>query len=345
MLPDNILFSSNAGQDIRAFIDNRQYKKIAVLVDENTRLACYPLIQPELPYHHFIEVPSGEENKNLTTCQLIWSAMTTHELDRHTLFIIIGGGVLGDMGGFCAATYKRGIDFILVPTTLLSQVDASVGGKLGIDYEHFKNHIGIFKHPALTVIDTRFLKTLNANEIRSGYAEIIKHALIRDAALWNQLKSQPIENQNWETLVKQNVAIKAEITESDPTEKGIRKLLNFGHTLGHAIESFFLQTNAKIMHGEAVAAGIITESWIAVKQGILSEESFKEIQVYILSQYGKLPITEDHVESISVLTLQDKKNVGNMILCVLLEKIGAAKIDCKISLDEVRQSLSYYVHL
>lgn len=344
MLPDNILFSSLAGQDIKAFIDTHPYKKIAVLVDENTRLTCYPLIQPDLPFHHFIEVPSGEENKNLTTCQLIWSAMTAHELDRQSLLIIIGGGVLGDMGGFCAATYKRGIDFILVPTTLLSQVDASIGGKLGIDFEHFKNHIGIFKQPALTVIDTGFLKTLSPNEIRSGFAEIIKHALIRDAALWNQIKSQPIENQNWETLVKQNVAIKAAITQADPTEKGMRKLLNFGHTLGHAIESFFLQTNAKIMHGEAVAAGIITESWIAVEQGILSKESFEEILGYIQSQYQKLPITEAHIESISLLTLQDKKNVGNKILSVLPDKIGTAKIDCEISLDEVRQSLSYYVH-
>ncbi len=343
MLPDNILFSTNTGHDIGALCSGK-YTKIAVLVDEHTRLACYPRIQSQLPFHHLIEIPSGEENKTLNSCQLIWEAMTTHEMDRHSLLIIIGGGVLGDMGGFCAATYKRGIDFILVPTTLLSQVDASIGGKLGVDFNHFKNHIGVFQQPFSTVVDVGFLKTLPPHELRSGYAEVLKHALIRDESLWNELKSSSFTTLDWSTIVKQNVAIKASITQEDPKEKGVRKLLNFGHTIGHAIESHFLK-NTKILHGEAVAAGMIAESWIAMTKGILSQKDFDEIRELILGIYGKVAFAEEAIIPITKLTLQDKKNQDNKILCVLPIKIGEAKIDYEISLDDVEQSLRYYLSL
>ncbi len=342
MFPDNVIFSQKSGAEIRALIDINKYGKIAVLVDENTRQNCYPRIQPSLPFHHLVEVPSGEENKNLTTCQLIWEKMTAHEFDRHSLLIIIGGGVLGDMGGFCAATYKRGIDFILVPTTLLSQVDASVGGKLGIDFKNLKNHIGVFQQPVSTIIDVGFLKTLPVEEIRSGYAEIIKHALINDASLWEELKVHSIEEQDWQSLVPKNVVLKSRITQADPTEKGLRKLLNFGHTIGHALESFLLDTNSKIMHGEAVAAGIIMESWISEKKGMLTRAAFEEIQQLIFCLYGKIKISDDQIDAISLLTLQDKKNKDNKILCVLLEEIGVGKIDCDISLEDVKESLHYY---
>ena len=341
MLPEQILFTTNSGHEIGALVSGR-YEKISVLVDENTRLACYPQIQSQLPNHHLIEVPCGEENKTLQTCQLVWEAMTTSEMDRHSLLIIIGGGVLGDMGGFCAATYKRGIDFILVPTTLLSQVDASIGGKLGIDFNHYKNHIGIFQQPVSTIVDVGFLKTLSPRELRSGYAEVLKHALIRDKSLWNDLKATPLEDQDWEKLVRRNVSIKAAITEEDPKETGVRKLLNFGHTIGHAIESQALK-NSKILHGEAIAAGMIAEAWIAMTKGILPQEDFDEIRDVIIRTYGKISISIEEIDAIAGLTVQDKKNQGNKILCVLPKRIGDAAIDCEISPEEVKESIHYYL--
>ncbi len=343
MLPENIRFSRNPGQDIATII-NDKYMKIGVLVDENTRLSCYPRIQSHLPFHHLIEIPSGEENKTLQSCEAIWEAMTAHGMDRHSLLIIVGGGVLGDMGGFCAATYKRGIDFILVPTTLLSQVDASIGGKLGIDFNHYKNHIGVFQEPVSTVVDVGFLKTLPQRELRSGYAEVVKHALIRDAEMWEELTSKQYQNQDWETLVIRNVAIKATITAEDPKEKGVRKLLNLGHTIGHAVESHFLKKK-KILHGEAIAIGMITESWIAVKKGMLSQKEFEEIQNLLIGTYGKVVIAEEEIQLIAGLTLQDKKNQDDRILCILPIKIGDAKTDCEISLDEVGKSLQYYLSI
>src|SRR5688572_16147002 len=178
MLPKNILLTQNPGPSLQNFIAERKYSGIAVLADEHTLAFCYPLLKDFLPAHSLIKIPSGEESKNLPTCSIIWQAMTDARLDRHAVLIMIGGGVLSDMGGFCAATYKRGIDFITVPTTLLAQADASVGGKLGIDFNHFKNHIGVFQQPALTLLHSNFLKTLPRAELRSGFAEVIKHALI-----------------------------------------------------------------------------------------------------------------------------------------------------------------------
>src|SRR6478609_6670222 len=186
-MPDNILITSQPAADLHKFIDSRKYSKVAVLTDDNTLKYCYPLVQTSLPSHELITVKSGEENKNLKTCEFIWNALTNYQLDRHSVVIVIGGGVLGDMGGFCAATYKRGIDFILIPTTLLAQVDSSIGGKLGVDFNHFKNHIGVFKQPALTILHSGFLKTLPAAELRSGFAEVIKHTLISDKTMWDEI--------------------------------------------------------------------------------------------------------------------------------------------------------------
>jgi 3-dehydroquinate synthase len=289
-----------------------------------------------------ITVKNGEEHKNLDACTQIWKAMTLQQLDRHSVLIVIGGGVLGDMGGFCAATYKRGIDFVLIPTTLLSQVDASIGGKLGVDFNNFKNHIGVFQIPALTLLHSAFLKTLPPAEIRSGFAEIIKHTLISDAEMWNIIKTRTLKDQDWDRLIRHSVEFKSRVVEEDPKEKGLRKILNAGHTIGHAIESFLLETDRKVMHGEAIAAGLICENYIATKIGSLSRSSHDEITCYILSVYGKVGISQADDEEIAKLTLQDKKNKGDKILCVLLEKPGKAKWDCQISIDDVKGALSFY---
>src|SRR5688572_2096426 len=195
-MTDNIHFSTDPATDLKDFfLQRKAYSKVAVLVDEHTAEYCYPLIRTALPTHATIMVPSGEEYKNLTTCETIWKKMTEFNMDRHSLLVILGGGVLGDMGGFCAATYKRGIDFALIPTTLLAQVDASIGGKLGVDFQHFKNHIGVFQVPAFTLVHDGFLKTLPKHELRSGFAEVIKHALISDKSVWQEISSRSLQDQ------------------------------------------------------------------------------------------------------------------------------------------------------
>lgn len=341
-MTDNILFSSHPAADLKHFLQDKHYSKVAALTDDHTAAYCYPVLRDSLPPHEMIGIPSGEEHKNIATCELIWEKMTSLEMDRHSVLIIIGGGVLGDMGGFCAATYKRGIDFILIPTTLLSQVDASIGGKLGVDFKHFKNHIGIFRTPVFTLLHSGFLSTLPEAEKRSGFAEVIKHALISDASAWQQLQRHSFQDQPWELLLPQSVKVKLNVVAADPYEKGLRKTLNAGHTIGHAVETYLLQSNRKILHGEAVAVGLICEAFLARERGMLSEQEFGEIRQYILGIFGKVHLASGEEEAIARLTSQDKKNKGNRILCVLLDGIGSAKWDCEIRPEEVKRALSFY---
>lgn len=342
MLPEHILISTQPGRELQAFLTKKQYSKLAVLMDENTMKACYPLIKEFLPVHTTILVKSGEESKTLETCSLIWDRMTEALLDRHAALIVLGGGVLGDMGGFCAATYKRGIDFILVPTTLLAQADASIGGKLGIDFKSLKNHIGIFQEPVLTVLHSGFLKTLPEAELRSGFAEVIKHALISDKELWDELRTNDLAHQSWDSLLKKSAEFKYSVIQQDPREKGLRKILNAGHTIGHALESFYLANGSKILHGEAIAAGLIAEAYLGMNRQLLDETSLHQMVTYILSIFGKLRIAEDQIPLIAALCLQDKKNKGNSVLCVLPEGIGSARWDVEISLREIEDGLSFY---
>ena len=342
MLPEIVQLSVNPIPDLQAFLAGKKYSQLALLVDENTQKLCHPIIQEALPEHFTIRVKSGENHKTLETSALIWQAMTDHAMDRHSALVVLGGGVLGDMGGFCAATYKRGIDFILIPTTLLAQADASIGGKLAIDFNHFKNHIGVFQLPALTLLHSGFLKTLTEAELRSGFAEVIKHTLISDKSLWNEIRSKSLQEQDWNRLVLHSATYKSWVVTQDPKEKGLRKILNAGHTIGHALESYLLGINKPGLHGEAIAAGLVAESQIALKRGLLSETAFQEITTYILKIFGKIKLEQSPLDDIVKLTLQDKKNKGNKILCVLLDGIGSARLDCEISLDEVKGALSFY---
>lgn len=341
-MTDNILFSDHPARDLKHFFQEKKYSKIAVLTDEQTDEFCYPLIREALPFHGKIVITSGEEHKSLDMCEHIWGKMTEQEMDRHSVLVILGGGVLGDMGGFCAATYKRGIDFILIPTTLLSQVDASIGGKLGIDFQHLKNHIGVFKTPALTILHGGFLKTLPDAEKRSGFAEVIKHTLIADAAVWELVRNCPFEDQPWEMLLQHSVKVKLDVVTEDPYEKGRRKILNAGHTIGHAIETYLLQSNRKVLHGEAVAAGLICEAFLAKERGMLREEDLSAISGYIQKVFGKVTLHDGEEDAIAKLTSQDKKNKGNKVLCVLLDGIGNAKWDYEIRPEEVKLALAFY---
>lgn len=333
----------DAALTLQEWLQQKDYSRIAVLVDEQTKKHCYPLIKTALPKHTLIAIKSGEEQKILGTCQVIWQKLTQGQFDRNSLVINLGGGVIGDMGGFCAATYKRGIDFIQVPTTLLAQVDASVGGKLGVDFEGFKNHIGVFREPAAVIVATQFLQTLSMRELRSGFAEIIKHCLIADAQMWEKIRKRDLEGQKWDELVPHSIKIKQRVVEQDPTEKGWRKVLNFGHTIGHAVESYFLaQPKRKLLHGEAIAAGMIAEAYLSVQRNLLPEKQLHAIEEFIYSVYGKATITNEDMEAIAPLALQDKKNQKGKIHCVLLEAVGQPLVDQEISLKDIKEALQFY---
>jgi 3-dehydroquinate synthase len=330
-------------ESLKTFLTTHDYSKIIVLTDTNTKRLCYPIIKDTLPKHTVITVKHGEENKNLPTCEVIWSAMTEAQLDRYALMINLGGGVIGDMGGFCAATYKRGIDFIQIPTTLLSQVDASVGGKLGIDFQGFKNHLGVFTLPNAVLIDPIFLKTLTEREKRSGFAEILKHCLIQDVNKWNEIRGKDLSEQNLPDLIAHSVEIKKKVVEQDPTEKGLRKILNFGHTLGHAIETFFLPEGKKrLFHGEAIASGMVCESHIAYKRGLIDERTLEQIEEFIFSIYGKVDIAEADFDAIIGLTLQDKKNKGKEVRFSLINAAGSCLYDIVVKKNEMKKALEYY---
>lgn len=367
-LPSYITFEPL--ENIISLLQNRQ---VAVLVDENTKRDCYPILykvfeNAKLPKPLLIEILSGETHKTLETCTHIWYELTQNHFDRNSILLNLGGGVIGDMGGFCASTYKRGIDFIQIPTTLLSQVDASVGGKLGIDFNGFKNHIGLFRTPSKVWIHTHFLKTLPQNEIRSGFAEVIKHTLIADKKAWKEIfemKKENLQTQNWTKTVAHSVTLKAQVTEADPTEKGLRKILNFGHTIGHAIESYFIEENKKengqanttkpvFLHGEAIALGMIAESYFSaylcsnsnVKQKYISETDFEEIKKYIHSifedtiiDFRKATQQENVLQEIIKRAKQDKKNAQNTILTCALEEIGNAIFDIPISENQILECL------
>ncbi len=334
---------SPISESLKTFLETKSYSKIIVLTDTNTKRFCYSVIKDLLPKHTLITVKHGEENKNLQTCEQIWSAMTDAQLDRHALMINLGGGVIGDMGGFCAATYKRGIDFIQIPTTLLSQVDASVGGKLGIDFQGFKNHLGVFTLPNAVLIDPVFLETLSEREKRSGFAEILKHCLIQDGEKWQEIRKKDLADQDLPDLIAHSVEIKKKVVEQDPTEKGLRKILNFGHTLGHAIETFFLpQGKKRLFHGEAIAAGMVCEAYIAYTRGLIDERTLEQVEEFIFSIYGKVDIAEADFDTIIGLTLQDKKNKGKEVRFSLINAAGSCLYDIVVSKNEMKKALEYY---
>lgn len=342
-LPAHI-YIGQAATVLSRLLKEKGYSQVAVLTDEHSQQHCLPKIKEALPANFTpIQVKSGEEHKNLQSCAHIWEELTLAGFDRKGLLINLGGGVITDMGGFCAATYKRGIHFINIPTTLLSQVDASAGGKLGIDFSSFKNHIGLFQDAEAVIIDRIFLETLPLRELRSGYAEVLKHALIADGDHWQQLKKNHWQQQPWEQIIRHSIGIKHRITTADPTEQGLRKVLNFGHTIGHAIESYFLeQGHEKLLHGEAVAIGMLCESYLSAHKTGLPASSLNDICHYI-GEVWKLPaVPSESFDNLCALALQDKKNEKGTINCTLLSQLGEAVYNQPINQQEIRASLQWY---
>ncbi len=325
-------------------LEQRKYSRILILVDENTGRDCLPLFRANINLNaHIIEIPAGEPHKNIKTSQAIWQAMMEHETDRRSLLINLGGGVIGDMGGFCASTFKRGIDFIQFPTTLLSQVDASVGGKLGIDFNHIKNSIGLFANPQAVFIYPPFLDSLPYRELRSGFAEIIKHGLILDEKYWSAIsQAEELNPQDLTRFILPSLSIKKHVVEEDPYEKGLRKVLNFGHTIGHAVESYALETDTPLLHGEAIAIGMICEAWLSYKFFVLKQSELKSITDFILKIYGKPALHPGSFDQLIALMRQDKKNEHEQINFTLLKSIGNAVVNQTCGVDGIIGSLGYY---
>ncbi|MCL4139067.1 UNVERIFIED_CONTAM: hypothetical protein GTU68_016857, partial [Idotea baltica] len=280
------------------------------------------------------------------SCSTIWEQLTEQGADRSSLLINLGGGVIGDMGGFAASTYMRGIDFIQLPTTLLSQVDASVGGKLGVDFMDFKNMIGLFKNPKAVIIDPYFLNTLDKRQIRSGFAEMIKHAIIADQRMLSRLvQIDPNQFFDWAEYIEASIEIKKKIVTQDWQEKGIRKILNFGHTLGHAIESNALSKENPLLHGEAIAIGMLLELHIAVNILEFPLQKFRKIAKYLIKIYGKSPIAELDTKRILALMKKDKKNHNEEIRFALVNEVGEPNIDVVPDTITILEALKYYRNL
>ncbi|MCX8489623.1 MAG: 3-dehydroquinate synthase [Cyclobacteriaceae bacterium] len=339
-----ILFNNDPNLLVSNFLKEQSFTQLGVVVDTNTKSHCYSLVKEALPIHLLVEVSAGEESKNLETCTQIWQQLTELNFDRHSFLLVIGGGVLGDMAGFCAATYKRGINFALVPTTLLAQVDASVGGKMGIDFLHFKNQIGVFQEPVATLISSTFIHTLPERELRSGFAEVIKHCLIADKEMWDQISRKSFDEQDWHELIVHSVEIKKKITSHDPREQGLRKILNFGHTFGHALETHYLAINMRIFHGEAIAMGMIMEAFVACEKNFVSKVELNSICNFVGSVFKKPTQPFDHALVMALMN-QDKKNKGDKILMALPKGIGESVWDQEVSTAEVKKAFEFYENL
>ncbi|MDF1697309.1 MAG: 3-dehydroquinate synthase [Saprospiraceae bacterium] len=334
----------NDWEGLNTFINQGSFSSIFVIVDQNTFQFCLPLFEEKVnvPFE-VILTESGEKNKNLESCKVIWDDFIKKGADRHSLCINLGGGVIGDMGGFAASTFMRGMNFIQIPTTLLSQVDASVGGKLGIDYHHLKNLVGIIKNPGAVFVFTPFLKTLPYLQLLSGFAEVIKHGLIRDAKAFEELTQiDALSQLDWEEMIYESVKIKKDITEKDPYERGERKILNFGHTLGHAIESHALSNGIDLLHGEAVAMGMIMETYLSYEKGYLTLAQTEKVKNRVIPLFGHHAEKIPSIEVLMKLMAKDKKNKSGEILFSLLETIGEGNFDQHVSLNAIEKSIEFY---
>ena len=327
------------------WLSQRAYARVAVLTDTNTRLHCLPRLLDRLPLTDplLLTVPDGERHKTIDTCTAIWQQLLDGRADRRSLLINLGGGVITDMGGFCAATYKRGMDFVQVPTTLLSQVDASVGGKLGVDFGEVKNSIGVFRNPQRVLIDPVFLSTLPERELRSGLAEMYKHALIADAAQWRTLSGlDTFRPEALVPLLYDSLSVKHRIVTEDPYERGIRKALNFGHTIGHAVESYALETDAPLLHGEAIGAGMIMEAWLSHRAAGLPAAQLQEITRVLTATYGNYSLPTSVYPRLLDLMRNDKKNEGAAINFSLLPRIGSVLVNQTADAHDIAGALDYY---
>lgn len=344
-LKDYTIYS---GSDVLDFLlqqlIEKSYTQVFILVDEITERYCLPILTKTLFDVKVIRISSGETNKSLVSLQKIWDELMNHNADKSSVLINLGGGVIGDIGGFAAATYKRGIDFINMPTTLLAMVDSSIGGKLGFDYGNIKNAIGVIQSPAVVYIYPEFLKTLDERELKNGFAEMIKHGLVADEDYWEKIRV--VENTDWKnlsSLINGSVKIKQQVVKKDPLEKGLRKVLNFGHTIGHAIEAYSLLNDKKpLKHGEAIAIGMICEAFLSKEHASLNGRELKQISDLVMRHFPKYSLRNILSPELIRFMKHDKKNSNDLINFTLLKRIGKATIDHTCTDQQIAMALNYY---
>lgn len=331
---------------LNQYLEENKPSKIFILVDENTHENCLPILlanmETNIPFE-IIEIEAGEENKNIETATQLWEILSEYEADRKSLMINLGGGVITDLGGFVSSTYKRGIKFINIPTTLLAMCDASIGGKTGIDHQYLKNIVGTFANSERIFVYPEFLKTLDFIELRSGFAEMLKHGLIADVTHWNDLiKIEKLTPNTIIPHIENSMMIKENVVVKDFKEKNIRKTLNFGHTIGHAVESLFLKASDNITHGEAVALGMIVETKISQLENLISEDSSNNIIENIRKFYPYNSIEKFSNEEIINLMFNDKKNNYGDINFSILERLGKCNYDYKVRKENIEIALNFY---
>lgn len=340
----SIYVSQDALHQLQLFLKKNNFSQYVILCDENTLTHCLPILLHEvdvLTNAEIIEIESGEQSKSIDIATHIWHSLIDLKADKNTLLINLGGGVVSDLGGFAASVYKRGIDFINIPTSLLAMADASVGGKTGIDFADIKNSIGTITQPKAVFVHFDFLETLSNQHLKNGLAEVYKMALILDAVFWKKITSPQVKIGLNQIIIK-SIQLKNRIVKKDPFEKNHRKALNFGHTVGHAIESVSLNTLQPLLHGEAIVIGMITESWISYHKKLITKQELNEVFSLLIKLFKPKPIQNKHIESIIKLAQQDKKNQYGKIKATLLNGIGAYTLDVEITSKQLQDSIAYF---
>ena len=346
-MKQKVVISGNLERDLVNAISECEHDHIFVLTDETTQQLCWPKIKnfKALKNSTPIIIKATDTHKNLDTLSQVWQALSNGGATRHSLMINLGGGMVTDLGGFAASTFKRGIDFINIPTTLLAMVDASVGGKTGINFGGLKNEIGVFSDSRFVIINTQFLDTLDHDNICSGYAEMLKHGLISDERTWAELVTFDLENPDLSQLqrmVADSIKVKERIVETDPHEHGIRKALNLGHTMGHAFESFAMRRGTPILHGYAVAYGLISELYMSARKTAFPTDRMHQTVRFIRENYGTLNITCDDSPTLIELMHHDKKNTSGIINFTLLGNVGDIRINQTANEEEIKEALDFF---
>ncbi|WP_308264964.1 3-dehydroquinate synthase [Prevotella sp.] len=341
-----VIVSGNLERDLVNAIAECEHDKIFILTDQTTHDMCLPKLQNYLCLKgaQSIVIKAGDTNKTLDSLAEVWTALSQGGATRHSLMINLGGGMVTDLGGFAASTFKRGIDFINIPTTLLAMVDASVGGKTGINFGGLKNEIGVFSDSKFVIINTQFLDTLDHDNICSGYAEMLKHGLISDNKHWAELVgfnlAQP-DLAQLQRMVAESIKVKERIVTEDPHEHGIRKALNLGHTVGHALESFAMKHGRPVLHGYAVAYGMVCELYLSARKTGFPTDKMHQTVRFILDHYGRLPYTCDDYPELLELMRHDKKNTSGIINFTLLGGIGDIRINQTATKEEIEEALDF----
>lgn len=345
-MKQKVIISENLERDLVNAIAECEHDKIFILTDQTTHNKCLPKLQGFLCLKgaQHIVIKAGDTHKTLQSLAEVWTALSEGGATRHSLMINLGGGMVTDLGGFAASTFKRGIDFINIPTTLLAMVDASVGGKTGINFGGLKNEIGVFSDSKFVIINTQFLDTLDHDNICSGYAEMLKHGLISDERHWAELVSFDLAQPNLaqlQRMVAESIKVKERIVTEDPHEHGIRKALNLGHTVGHALESFAMKHGRPVLHGYAVAYGMVCELYLSARKTSFPTEQMHQTVRFILDHYGRMPYTCDDYPELLELMRHDKKNTSGIINFTLLGGIGDIRINQTATEEEIEESLDF----